>query len=378
MTGLLLHIGSPKAGSSAIQASLAGCSDQLRASSGLLVLPPNPYRRPMPSGFLAACYLPPEQLPRYLASRYRRDPAQFQQDIGCYRKLLADLLLLGVRSHAEPWRARLQYLKAHLLGHAAPPALLSSEFLLRLPSAKIKELREWFTSLGVRRFRILVYVRDPVSAYGSFLQQWLRLSDNLAPYNPWTWKYQIRSYLEAWQSVFSPEEIVVRPFDRDQLAGGSVVADFYDQCSAWFEMPIGGPEVREVNQALSIEALLLIQELLRAVPESKRLESAWMSNMAKFTRLLRTQANGLPCSPVRLRPSVRRLVREQHAEDFEWLKQHYGTVLGSTADADRAEPLPNWRVVSRIDDLLEPPKNPELIEHLRKRQLEAVVRDGLR
>ena len=140
MTGLLLHIGSPKAGSSAIQASLAGCSDQLRASTGLLVLPPNPYRRPMPSGFLAACYLPPEQLPRYLASRYRRDSAQFQQDIGCYQQLLADLLRLGGRSDVEPWRARLQYLKAHLLGRAAQPALLSSEFLLRLPSPKIKEL----------------------------------------------------------------------------------------------------------------------------------------------------------------------------------------------------------------------------------------------
>jgi hypothetical protein len=377
MTGLLLHIGSPKAGSSAIQASLAGCSDQLRASTGLLVLPPNPYRRPMPSGFLAACYLPPEQLPRYLASRYRRDSAQFLQDIGCYRQLLADLLRLGGRSHAEPWRARLQYLKAHLLGRAAQPALLSSEFLLRLPSPKIKELREWFTSLGVRRFRILVYVRDPVSAYGSFLQQWLRLSDELQPYNPWTWNYQIRHYLEAWQSVFTPDEIVVRPFDRDQLVGGSVVPDFYDQCSNWFEMPIGGPEVKEVNQALSIEALMLVQELLKAVPKSRRLESAWMSDMAKFTRLLRTQTNGLPCSPVRLKPSVRRLVREQHTGDLEWLEQHYGIALGSMADADGAEPLPDWREVSRLDDLLELPEDPELIDQLRRRQLEAVVREGL-
>ena len=332
----------------------------------------------MPSGFLAACYLPPEQLPRYLASRYRRDPAQFHQDIGCYRQLLADLLRLGGRSHVDPWRARLQYLKAHLLGRAAQPALLSSEFLVRLPATKIKELRDWFMSLGVQRFRILVYVRDPVSAYGSFLQQWLRLSDDLGPYNPWTWKYQIRSYLEAWQSVFGSGEIVVRSFDRDQLVGGSVVSDFYDQCSNWFEMPIAGPEVEEVNQALSVEALLLVQELLRAVPESQRLESAWMSNMAKFTRLLREQANRLPCSPVRLRPSVRRLVREQHAEDFEWLKQHYGTVFVSTDDADAAEPFPNWRVVSRLDDLLEPPQYPELIEQLRRRQLEAVVRDGLR
>jgi len=42
MTALLLHIGSPKAGSSAIQASLEQCSKQLRRSSGVLVLPSNP------------------------------------------------------------------------------------------------------------------------------------------------------------------------------------------------------------------------------------------------------------------------------------------------------------------------------------------------
>ena len=377
MTCLLLHIGSPKAGSSAIQASLASCSDQLRSSKGLLVLPPNPYRRPMPSGFLAACYLQPEQLPRYLAARYRHDPAQFQHDVERYQQLLADLLRLGVRAHAEPMRARLQYLKAHLLRRTAQPAVLSSEYLLRLPYLKVKELREWFASLGVRRFRVLVYVRDPVSAYGSFLQQRLRLSDDLAPYNPWTWSLQLRQHLETWQMVFSPDEIVVRPFDRDRLVGGSVVPDFYDQCSSWFEKSIDGPEVNEANQALSTEALMLLQELLQTVPISRRLESTWMSDMAKFTRLLRTQAIALPCSPVRIKPSVRRLVWEQHAGDLQWLKQRYGISLGSMADAEVVEPLPDWREVSSLDDLIECSQYPELIDQLRHRLLEAVVREGL-
>jgi len=72
------------------------------------------------------------------------------------------------------------------------------------------------------------------------------------------------------------------------------------------------------------------------------------------------------------------LVREQHTSDLEWLEQHYGIVLGSTADADATEPLPDWREVSRLDDLLELPQDPQLIDQLRRRQLEAVVREGLR
>ena len=42
MTALFLHIGAPKAGSSAMQASLEQFSKELRRSSGLILLPSNP------------------------------------------------------------------------------------------------------------------------------------------------------------------------------------------------------------------------------------------------------------------------------------------------------------------------------------------------
>jgi hypothetical protein len=378
MTALLLHIGSPKAGSSAIQASLEQCSKQLCRSSGVLVLPSNPYNRPMPSGFLAACHLSVEQLPRYLAARHRRDPEQFQQDLVCYQQLLANLLRFGVQAHPSPLRARLRQLKAALLRRPARPALLSSEYLFRLPPAQIARLRDWFEAQGVRRFRLLVYVREPISAYGSFLQQWLRLSDDYAPYNPWLWHYQVKQQLEAWEGVFGPEALVVRPFEREQLVGGSVVADFYNQCSRWFDQPISGPEVSAVNQSLSIEALTLVQELLQAVPPSRRLESDWTSGMAKFLRLLRQQSAALPCAPVQVQPAVCRLVRDRHSDDMAWLAERHGIHLTQQPDAEGGEGYPPWREISSLNDLLQPPANSELIEQLRQRQLEAVVREGLR
>ncbi|MBM5784819.1 MAG: hypothetical protein FJ076_08290 [Cyanobacteria bacterium K_DeepCast_35m_m1_288] len=377
MTALLLHIGSPKAGSSAIQASLLEAAVDLQ-QQGLLVLPPNPYRRPLPSGFLAACYLPVGQLPRYLAARQRRDPDRFNRDIQAYLKLLADLLRLGHPPSARRWRARLQRWSADALRRPSQPAVLSSEYLFRLSVEQIRELRRWFEAQGIRRFRVLVYVRDPVSAYSSFLQQWLRLSDDLTRYSPWHWLYPFRKQLEAWASVFAPQELVVRPFSRDQLCGGSVVRDFYNQCSRWFEQPLAGPEPSSVNQSMSIEELTLVQELLQAVPPERRLEADWTFNMAKFLRLLRRQALELDCSQVQLQPWVRQLVGERHAADLDWLSGQYGITFPPASPPERLLSLPDETTQHGLHDLLVPAADRALVEQLHRRQLQAVVRDGLR
>jgi hypothetical protein len=377
MTALLLHIGSPKAGSSAIQASLLKAADDLFMQNRLLVLPPNPYRRPLPSGFLAACYLPVEQLPRYLAARQRRDPERFNRDVQLYRQLLADLLRLGHPASARRWRARLQRWRADVLRHPSQPAVLSSEYLFRLSVEQIRELRRWFEAQGIRRFRVLVYVRAPVSAYSSFLQQWLRLTDDLTPYNPWYWHYPIREQLEAWASVFTPSELMVRPFSRNQLCGGSVVRDFYDQCSSWFEQSLTGPEPSGVNESMSIEALTLVQELLQAVPPERRLDADWTANMAKFLRLLRRQALELECSPVQLQPWVRRLVVERHAADLDWLREQHDITFPRASSQERLASLPNDARQLCLQDLLVPPADRARVEQLRQRQLEAVVREGL-
>lgn len=378
MTALLLHIGSPKAGSSAIQASLAQVAAELRGRHGLLVLPPNPYHRPLPSGFLAACHLPTQELPRYLAARQRQDPQQFKRDLEAYQQLVADLLRLGKPARARPWQAQLQRLAADGLRRPAAPALVSSEYLWRLPVVEIRRLRQWFEALGIRRFRVVVYVREPVSAYTSFLQQWLRLSDVLEPYDPAVWVYRFREHLQAWSAVFSPDELVVRPFRRDGLEGGSVVSDFYGQCARFFGCALSGPEPEAVNASLSIEALTLVQVLLAAVPAERRLQSSWTSGMARFLRLLRQEAAALPCAPVQLQPWVSRLVWERHRQDLVWLQQTHGlqfeTPPSQPGEAER--PAAGARLT--LQDLLVPVRDPQLVEQLKQRQLEAVVREGLR
>ena len=378
MTALLLHIGSPKAGSSAIQASLLEAESELRQHQGLVVLPPNPYRRPLPSGFLAACHLPVDQLPRYLKARQRRDPLQFQQDLQSYQQLLADLLQLGHPAHPTQWKARLQRMKKVALRRPTRSALISSEYLWRLPVDEISRLRKRFEAWGIRRFKVLVYVREPVSAYASFLQQWSRLTDDLRPYDPRNWKYQFREYLQAWSSVFAPEELVVRPFRRDRLEGGSVVRDFYSQCSTFFGSVLTGPEPSGMNEAFSIEALTLVNQLLAVVPAECKQVPGWTSNMAKFLKLLRKESAALNCSPVKLQPWVCEVVWNQHQNDLEWLRQTYGIEFEPPELAQQCKQAQNDSDLLRLHNLFIPPADPNLVELLRRRQLEAVVREGLR
>ena len=376
MTRLLLHIGSPKAGSSAIQASLLAAAEALEQQHGLVVCPPNPYGRPLPSGFLAACHLAPEQLPRYLAVRYRRDPRQFARDVQAYEQVLRDVLRLRRSLAQRRWSRPILRMRRELLPNPARSAVLSSEYLWRYPLDAIQRLRQQFERLGVREFRIIAYVREPVSAYGSFLQQWLRLSDDLERYNPFQWRYRMRENLEAWAEVFGAESLVVRPFRRDQLTGGSVVRDFYAQGSAWLGRELDGPEPSAVNESLTIEALTLLQRLLATIPAEQRLELPWVQRMGRFRRRLRQASETLPCRPVQLQSWVRRQVWERHSQDLAWLQSSYGVQFDPPAVADLAADLPSHQTGFRLEDLLIPPPDPQLVEDLAWRQLEALLRDG--
>jgi hypothetical protein len=80
---------------------------------------------------------------------------------------------------------------------------------------------------------------------------------------------------------------------------------------------------------------------------------------------------------VYLQPWVSRLVQDNYYDDLEWLNRVYGISFDQPiVDTHHVEPicLPDSLTLT---DLLRPPPDPDLVELLRRRQLEAVVREGL-
>lgn len=382
MPTLVLHIGTPKTGSSSIQTSLYRSASRLRSETGVLFLPPNPYRKQFPSGFLSGCFLDPEILPRILAARFTTNPDQFKIDASIYKLLLSDLICLGKPASPVPWRAFLQRKWSSFRNRPSRSAVLSSEYLWRMPVESIRELRDWFCSQGITDFRIVVYIREPVSAYKSFLQQWLRMSDDFEPYNPFVWSYDIRTNLVAWESVFGPDCLVVRPFQREHLYGQSVVSDFYRILSSVFSTPISGDVNEEYapedNESLSIEALTLIQELLLSVPPESRMNSAWTSSTAKFLRLLRAQQHFIKPTPMYLKPWVSALIWKRHAADLEWLSQVYGAYFSPPSTCQDTPPASQYGAHFSFGDIVEPPPDPAMVSSLKQYQLKAIFREGLK
>ena len=362
MSTLVLHIGSPKAGSTAIQASLL----QARWRQGWRGLPPNPYGKPYPSGFIAGLYLQSGSLPRFLAQRQQEHPARFERDLERYRHQLARCL--------QPrWRR-------------APQALvLSCEYLWRLPTMAVARLRQDFEALGCERFLVLAYVREPGSLYGSALQQWSRLSTDMRRFDPNRWRYELRRRLETWASVFG-ESLVVRPFERSQLQAGCVVRDLQQQVERtlpglppWPSLAV----VPDVNRSATSEELVAMQALMVEMPEgAKPASSRRARTLISSWDELSSQVPVGSGSPIRVRAEVLEQVRARHRDDLLWLAEHHGVSFhfGLTSSSARPELFSQAAqaptAVLRLTDLIEPPGDQALLQRLTRFLSEQSAREG--
>lgn len=308
MPCLLLHIGSPKAGSSAIQASLERQASRRTAwpwsSRRWRCLPANPYGTSYPSGFIAAAYLPADRLPRYLHLRQQADAQAFHQDLQRYQALLRRQL----RPHWRP---------------APAGAVLSCEYLWRLPEERILQLRRDFEALGVDRFRVIAYVRDPASLYGSALQQWARLSSDLRRFDPRQWRYELRRRLEAWGAVFGGD-LVVRAFEREQLHEGCVVRDLQQQALTWlgrerWTLDLTASITNRVNSSTTSETLFAMQGLMaRQVAPTAAVSNRLSRELGRLWDRLQA-ASSTAGTPIQLRPEVVSLIQSCHQADLDWL-----------------------------------------------------------
>jgi hypothetical protein len=358
MTTLVLHIGSPKTGSSAIQAAIPERRLRWR-SSGWCVPPANPYGRAEPAGFIANLYADPEDLPRVWAVRAQARSQRLQRDIARYRKILASCL--------EPrWRRQPQAL------------FISSEYLWGLPADAIRKLKQDCRAWGVSRFLVIAYVRSPIDFYRSSLQQHARLSTAFRRFRPQRWRYRFRQRLEAWEQMFG-SDFLVRPYDRPQLHQGCVVQDLLHQISQHCpDLPLlktpaaialKPSAVAATNASVCTEELVAMQEWMAsqgvgAQPEGLRASKAlWR----QWTRLPRR----VDCSqgtPVQLKADVARVLQQRHTTDLDWLQCRYGITLPGVNLPAAEGPCEQdvWPESLRVEDLLEAERNDALLQYLRQ------------
>ncbi|MCC5987485.1 MAG: hypothetical protein JJT95_07375 [Pararhodobacter sp.] len=197
---VIVHIGSPKAGSTTLQHALRVNREAL-AGQGIMFWEPDPRHGP-PARILANRFARPGKplLPRerlYFASREE-----------------------ATARSLEFWAELAE--KVRLERPAV--TILSSEslFAVKPPRQVLDALGETFDKIT-----ILAYMRDPVALYGSALDQIIRDGARLAKlWLPVEFGFPSARVLAQYADRLGDEHVVVRHLVRDNLVGGDLLADF--------------------------------------------------------------------------------------------------------------------------------------------------------
>jgi hypothetical protein len=213
---ILLHVGMPKAGSTALQTALAAERDRL-ARRGILY--PRGLFIPRTHNFLLAGVSERKRdLPRLLHHAYRD---RFDEIEPAFAKWLASL-------------------KATVASRRPETLVLSSEWLFRLSAdSKFDRLSRIVRSLG-DTVEVVAYVRRPSDQYLSSAQQILKGSHVIKPVAP----IRYRAPLEGFARIADRMHVV--KYDRSAFPEGDIVRHFLQTFL---------PEARDIGEAGVVSAV---------------------------------------------------------------------------------------------------------------------------
>jgi hypothetical protein len=320
----LLHIGTPKTGTTSIQESLASAE----AHGSLL-----PYRYPLGRGRpnhnrLAWLYIPNQELPTEIAWQSQE----------------------GLR---EEYR---RFIFGEL--SSSRGAIISGEDLSqRFGPCRASQLRRDLESLGFRDFHVLLYVRDPASFYLSYTQHLLKWSSGGLVCDPTSFRYPFRPIAETWDQAF-PGSLVIRHYSGG--ADDDIVEDFSDQLQKCLGIALRRSEVR-LNTTVSAEAMVVMQDYRLAFGPDE--DGQIIPGLDRLVSFLMRSTEHIPQTRPALKAEVAETVRANHRDDAEFIFSRYGVDLGLQGFV-AAAPLAarsSWRVEDIVESF-----DPDIVERLRE------------
>jgi hypothetical protein len=291
---IILHIGMPKSGSSALQAGLLGMRDQL-TDAGILY--PEGGRGWHSHQYLVYGSVAPERLPRQLLQAYGDD-------------------VQAIGREGEAWLSALK----KTIDRTGPHTLiLSEESLFKTATDDgLASLNERLRRLG-DAVSVVAYVRRPSDYYLSAVQQTLKASHRISGPGPVAYRSTLEGYAKRvadqmhvmkYEPAAWPDRDIVRHFLTSFVPGGHAFATVGSQ---------------RVNSSLSAEAMALLAEYRRRIwpydnnrftPDTNRLVHALLAADKKV---------GGDCRP-HLHNNIRWAI-DHESIDLKWLRTEFGVVF---------------------------------------------------
>jgi hypothetical protein len=281
----LIHIGTGKTGTTSIQDSLASQKRKL-AGVGYPNIVGNAHH------FLEVIYQEHSRLSRGHRSEYPNEASRLKS-----AKHLRSKFLRRVRQNRS--------------------IIISSEFLSRFKNEQVLALKCDLDNSGYTDYRVVIYVRDPVSYYRSLLQQKLKASHH--PSNPRSFTYGFREAIQSHRRYYG-DKVVVKAYDA-QLYQEDVVRDFLRLAEQFFKVDFSKVQSKSSNRSLSAEAMFIMHRY-------RELYDFEMDNIItpKSLSLLQylIELPAAETSPVELNSGVEEIIRERFQDQVSWLKESCG------------------------------------------------------
>ena len=226
---VIVHIGQGKAGSTAIQESLAASRSEL-VQHGCLY---------------------PETL--YISGRHHWLSLLCRNDVN---RANSAVWRMGFDPKVARARAREEWKNLCRQIEVTAPAqlILSSEMLFRAHSeVEVRRAQSFVPTLS-DDIRVMAYIRSPVSRYLSIVQQVLKSRSQIPPPRDGG----SVKILECYKAIYG-KPVEVRPFERSALLDGDVVRDF----AQWADLRVPSDAITNItsNVSVSAEAMSVLQIL---------------------------------------------------------------------------------------------------------------------
>jgi hypothetical protein len=315
---IVLHIGMPKAGSSALQAGLAAARNRL-SDAGILY--PDGGRGWNSHPLLLPGTIPAARLPRRLLQVYDDD----EQAIGRV---------------AEAWLSSVATTVAAMRPHTL---LLSEESLFKVTEEDgLALLAKRLRRLG-DVVHVVAYVRRPSDYYLSAVQQTLKASHRFN--RPGRVAY--RPTLEGFAKHVA-DEMSVMKYDPPAWPNGDIYCHFAaNVIPEGHALAVDSP--RQVNTSLSAEAMSILAEYRR---------HAWLDDDNRFTPDTSRIVDALIQRDAHVGDSWRPVLKDEirfgidHGSvDIVWLRDEYGIIFDGI-DYERVHPAtPMTSAKPRVEDI---------------------------
>lgn len=288
---LILHIGMPKAGSTALQHTLRAAAPEL-LSHGICY--PADNGLPKNHNMLVCGFLQTETLPRLFRQIYGDDTRRMRRD---FKAFLAAL------------RKRVEASKAHTI-------ILSGEMLFRKIGVRKRDTLQKIFEPIADEITIVAYVRSPAKFYMSQVQQVLKASHMIIAPKPTAYRVP----LKAWEML--AETIRVIPYEREQFHGQDIARDFLYRFFPDLGDILQPHHMQASNQTISAEGIDILHKYrLHNHAEDK---GRFTPDTGAVLKLIsEVEAEIGPCT----RPVAHQHLADylaQASKDLIWLRERHG------------------------------------------------------